>query len=110
MKRLKYKNYRCWLMVILAWSMTGCTKNALNVKSSQNLAIPSTVTDYQYLLNGLTDGIISLRTVMGDYMSDDGYVPQAALATTTYDPFLALSYTWDKSMMNEFIGNSQFYD
>ena len=43
-------------------------------------------------------------------MSDDAYVPQSNLANYSYDPFYTLCYAWDKSMMNEFISNTQFYD
>ena len=92
------------LAMVLA---TSCTKNALNQKPDATLAIPTTINDYQELLDGIeggaisnAPGLLSYRS-LGDYLSDE-YVVTDNNYTTYFSgqPLIAGVLEWNKNMFN----------
>jgi hypothetical protein len=86
---------------------TSCTKNALDQKPNAALAVPSTIGDYQALLDGVEGGVInnapglySYRT-LGDYLSDEVMVSDNNY--TSYfegSPFITGVLEWNKDMFS----------
>ena len=88
-------------------SQTSCTKNALDQKSDATLAVPSTIGDYQALLDGIEGGAInnapglySFRT-LGDYLADEVYVTDNNYASWfAGSPFITGVLEWNKGMFS----------
>ncbi|SEW43339.1 SusD family protein [Chitinophaga sp. YR573] len=96
-----------YILSVGALTFSACKKDALDQKTDIHLTVPSTVDDYQQLLDGLssgttnnTAGLFSYRS-LGDYMSDDIY-----LTDNSYNnffssvPFIAKLYAWDKNLFS----------
>lgn len=92
---------------VLVFTLTGCTKDALNQKPDATIAEPSTITDYQQLLDGLdagaytnSPGLASYRS-LGDFLSDELGVSDANFNSFfAGTPFIKGVITWDKTMFN----------
>jgi hypothetical protein len=97
-----------YIILLSALVMTlgvSCTKNALNQKPDATLAVPTTLNDFQEILDGIdggaisnAPGLLSYRT-LGDYLSDEAGVTDNNY--TTYfagNPFIAGVLEWNKGM------------
>jgi hypothetical protein len=88
-------------------AFAACTKDAIDQKPDVSIAVPSTISDYQQLLDGIEGGVItnapgllSYRT-LGDYLSDELYANSTSY--TTYfinNAFINGVLKWDKSMFS----------
>jgi starch-binding outer membrane protein, SusD/RagB family len=88
-------------------SVTACTKDALNRKQDATIAEPTTLNDYQQLLDGLdaggssnTPGLSSYRT-LGDFLSDErGVSDQNYNSYFSGALFIKGVLSWDKNMFS----------
>lgn len=99
-----------YIVSLLALIMTmgiSCTKNSLDQKPDATLAVPTTISDFQQLLDGIdggaityAPGLLSYRS-LGDYLSDGVSVTDNNY--TTYfagNPFITGVLEWNKDMFN----------
>jgi len=97
------------LLGFLICTGSACTKDALNQKPNINLAVPSTISDYQAILDGLDGGdgnyeagFYSYRS-LGNYLTDEMSVSDNGFTTYLSGyPFVKDVITWDKDMFNTF--------
>ncbi|TDW97469.1 RagB/SusD family nutrient uptake outer membrane protein [Dinghuibacter silviterrae] len=94
-----------WALAIV--SQTSCTKNALDQKPNATLAVPSTISDYQALLDGIEGGAInnapglySYRS-LGDYLADEVTVSDNNYTTFfAGSPFITGVLEWNQHMFS----------
>ena len=102
-------------MFSLVCCLCSCTKDALDQKTISTLAIPSTIDDYQQLLDGLEGGnqinapsLYSART-LGDYLADETYVSDANFNSYfSGSPFIKGVLTWDKNMFTSLTSSAEW--
>ena len=102
-----------WLAGILALSLSSCTKNALEQKTDQRLAVATTLDDFQQLLNGLggyNSPAAPMYLTLGSYMSDDLYLTDANYNSMSSSPVGQKIYTWDKTMFNTNVSVKEWDD
>jgi starch-binding outer membrane protein, SusD/RagB family len=99
--------YIIHLVALMALSGVACTKDALNQKPDATIAIPTTISDFQQMLDGLEGGAISNAPglfsyrSLGDYLSDELTVTDNNYNTYFKGtPFVAGVVTWDKNMFS----------
>lgn len=100
------KKYRV-LIGMACLLLSACSKDILNKKSDDSIAIPGTINDYQQLLDGVeggaltnAPGLLSFRS-LGDYLSDDKMVTDANYKTYFLSQGLITGVIkWDKQMFN----------
>jgi hypothetical protein len=105
------------LLGLLVCTGSACTKDAINQKPDISLAVPSTISDFQQMLDGLDGGddnfnagFNSYRSLT-DYLCDEYSVSNSAY--TTYflpSPFALDVLTWNKQMFNTFSTQSSVYE
>jgi hypothetical protein len=98
---------RLYLILVLALLFASCTKDALDKKTDASLAVPTTISDFQQLLDGVeggavqnAPGLFSFRT-LGDYLADEAVVIDKNY--TTYfagTPFIAGVLEWKQNMFS----------
>jgi starch-binding outer membrane protein, SusD/RagB family len=95
--------------ILLTLLGASCTKGALDKKPDATIAIPSTIDDFQQLLDGLDGGgysnipcLFSYRS-LGDYLADELNAGDN-IYTTYFEsyPFITDLLTWNKDMFNTF--------
>lgn len=95
------------ILVLVTVSLVSCTKDAIDQKTSSTIAVPSTIDDYQQLLDGLDGPAInygpsffSYRS-LGNFLSDDAKVTDNNYQTFFQGtPFITGVLTWDKDMFS----------
>jgi starch-binding outer membrane protein, SusD/RagB family len=94
-------------VTVLSLLLSSCTKNALDQKPDATIAEPSTISDFQQLMDGLSGGVLnnapglySYRT-LGDYLSDECYVTNTDYASWFINsPLITGIIEWDKNMFS----------
>lgn len=94
-------------LALITVSLASCTKDALDQKTSSTIAVPSTIGDYQQLLDGLDGPAInygpsffSYRS-LGNFLSDDANVTTGNYQTYFQGtPFITGVLTWNKDMFS----------
>lgn len=101
--------------ILCVMGLVGCKKDWLDAKPSKSLIVPSSIEDYQKLLDN-NDNYNFLSTGLGEISSDNYYAPftlwqgRPTLVRNTYmwadDPFLSASITaWNRPYTNIFQDN-----
>ncbi|HEY0273576.1 MAG TPA: RagB/SusD family nutrient uptake outer membrane protein [Chitinophaga sp.] len=97
----------CALLGITCLLLTACDKDILNKKPDDTIAQPSTINDYQQLLDGIEGGVISNAPGLFSYRSLGNYLCDQDIVTDhnyqTYfssQNFITGVIKWDKQMFN----------
>src|SRR6202012_2641703 len=96
-----YSHLRLCFFIAVLISITGCNKenDFLNAKPSQALAIPSSLTDLQNLLDDENVFNKSADPVLGQISSDDFLVQDSAYPTLSLS-LERSAYTWQKAIFD----------
>jgi len=89
------------IFLFLSLIMIGCkkeTNNFLNAKPSSNIEIPTTLDDFQALLDN-DNGNMNRAPELDEISADDYYVAYFAY-TSIYDQFERNAYIWDKDIFD----------
>jgi starch-binding outer membrane protein, SusD/RagB family len=90
---MKLKSYHLFILLIL---LVSCKKDFLGAKSDKKLVIPSTLTDFQALLDN-SDIMNSWMPYQGEISADDYYLKYDAWNTLT-SPIEKNGYIWAKDV------------
>jgi len=95
-----------YILFLSVIALSSCSEDILNKKQDATIAAPSTIADYQYLLDGVEGGIInnaaglySFRS-LGNYLSDESYATDANYTTYFSKKNLTKgALTWNNNLM-----------
>lgn len=104
MKRIK-NNRAIGFFLLLMIAVSGCTDEWFDVKSDKILAVPTTLQDFEYLLNNQED-LNYTGPALGEIASDGHYVPESVwigLSSTVFNNAQKNAYTWSNDWYYETI-------
>ena len=109
--------YTIPLLGLLVCMGSACTKDALDQKSNITLAVPSSIADYQDLLDGLDGGNGSYNAGLESYRSlTDFLCDEMSVSNSGYTTYLQQYIfvtdvlTWNKDLFNTFNTTTYVYE
>src|ERR1700722_16116668 len=91
-------NLRLLLLVIIIQLPMACSKNWLDAKTNSNLTVPTSLTDFQALLDGDDNNMNVYGVGLGEVGSDDHYISNTNNLLHIAGEFNA--YIWKDSLPN----------